>query len=602
MFYIVSFCWIQIISGLLVAITKRKYEMNVALSYIFGAFFLYIFAYFNKLNIGYYVLIGIAILSLVYLIYKSIKDKEFLKKFKKNYLTLGFIAFSLLLIYAYFLYANKGFENCDEFMHWGPMVEETFRLNGFYALPDSVLRVHKDYPPFFCMIETLWCLFGGEYKETYTYMGLVTFIWSLLMPLFKNLEFKNKGDYFKSFILLISIVFLGLTNSRTVTASDWAFIYNSIYVDWALGFFLAYSLYIVYIEKDWNIYSLIHICMCLSSLLLMKQMGAPFYLLTGLFIFIKIFFIDKKKEYIKYVVFFLIIPIAFYLSWKHVVSMYSISGQFNVSDINLNSILDIVRGTVSEESAKYRVEVFNTFIYQLASRPLYTNPVNMPFFLVVAIQTIIMCLFKKKENYCLAGVYLFGSVAYSFTLLILYLYSFSYEEALELASFDRYMNSYLLAGTTLCLSLAFNQIKKEISYVITLAVLLLFVECTDLYQLVPGYDNSTLFANVLIVDQQDFHNEPMDRNELSCVKTEFGWLDYYTYSEESVEELKEKLQQYDTVYIMSYDDNFFKAWVELGGSELIETNDLYSIEKEGESFSFVKQTMYLLQVVLYYFI
>lgn len=602
MFYIVSFLWVQVISAILVAITKRKYELNVALTYILGAFFLYIFTYFNKLRLGYYCLLGVAGLSLIYLIYKSIKDKEFFNRFKKNYFTLGFVAFSLLLVYAYFLYGNKGFENCDEFMHWGPMVEETLRLNGFYSLPESVLRTHKDYPPFFCMIESLWCLFGGGYKETFTYMGLVTFIWSLLMPLYKDLDIKNSKDYLKSILLLISIIFLGLINSRTVTASDWAFIYNSIYVDWALGFFLAYSLYIVYIEKDWNLVSLIHICLCLSSLLLMKQMGVPFYLLTGLFIFIKIVFIDKKKEYIKYVLFFLIIPIAWYLSWKHVVSLYSISGQFNVGDINLNSFLDIIKGTVQDEAFKYRSEVFTTFISQLIARPLYYYPAKMTFFLIVVIQTIIICLFKRKENYCLAGVYLFGSVAYSFTLLILYLYSFSYEEALELASFDRYMNSYLLAGTTLCLMLTFNQIKKSISYAITLAILLLFVEYNDLSHINPLANNGKLYTNVLIVDQQGFYNEPMDRNYLDGLRVNFDRLDYYTYDENNIGELKEKISQYGAIYIMSYDDEFLKAWIEISGIDYIETNDIYDIGVENNEIKFYKETMYLKQVILYYFI
>ena len=601
MFYLTSIFWMLSISSLLVLLTKRKFENVIPFSYIFGVLILYLFAYFNQLRLGYYVSLIIGLLSIIYIVYKSIKDVEFRDNFKSNYLTIGFVTYCILLIYAFILYHNKGFEACDEFMHWGTMVRETFRLNGFYSLPESILRTHKDYPPFFCLLETLWCLFAGSYKEPYLYMGLVSFMWSLFMPLFSKYDIKNKKDYIKSFLLLIAIVLFGLINSRTTTASDWAFMYNTIYVDWTLCIFLAFSLFLVYKEKEYNTVFYALLSLCLTTLLMMKQMGLPFYMLVMLFALIKVFFIDKKKDYIKSLIFLIIIPFLIYMTWKIVIKNYGIVGQFSVSDV-LKEILALIKGSgISEESA-YRIEVFHYFIKELFTRPLFLHPIKLSFFVVVLIQVFILCILKIKNNYYLAGVYLFGSIAYSFTMLMLYMFSFSYEEALELASFDRYMNSYLIAGFALCLMVASTKLIDIKQNLITIVVMLLFVEFDNFYQIIPSFTpTQTLFTNVLVVDKKNEGNDPIDRSDLSGVKIDITNEDYIDYSTINVEEFKEELSKYGAIYIISTDDNFLKMWKEADLDSDICDGSLYDVSYNENNLTVNKNYMYLNQVVFYYY-
>lgn len=601
MFYLTSTFWLLSISSLLIALTKKKFETIIPFTYIFGVFILYVFAYFNQLRLGYYVSLVIGLISVVYIAYKSLKDKEFKKEFLDKFLTTGLFAYLILLVYAFILYHNKGFEACDEFMHWGTMVRETFRLNGFYSLPESILRTHKDYPPFFCIVETLWCLFAGSYKEPYLYMGLVTFWWSLFMPLFSKYDIKEKKNYLKASLLLIAIVLFGLINSRTTTASDWAFMYNTIYVDWTLCIFLAFSLFLVYKEREYNTVFYVLLGTCLTTLLMMKQMGLPFYMLVLLYFVIKVLIIDKKKDYLKSIVLLVAVPFLIYLTWKLVIKRYGIVGQFNVGS-TLKEILTMIKGgSLSEESA-YRPIVFRYFIKELLTRPLFLHPIKLSFFMVAVIQVVIIFLLKHKYSNYLAGVYLFGSLAYSFTMLMLYMFSFSYEEALELASFDRYMNSYLIAGFALCLMLTTSKVIKIRDNLIIIVAVLLFVEFDNFYQIIPSIKpQQTLFTNVLVIDEENKGKDPIDRSDLSGVKIDITNGDYLDFSKMSTDELKQELSKYGAIYIISIDNDFKNIWKEADLNQDLSEGNLYDISTNDDGLVLNRNYMYLNQVVFYYY-
>ena len=194
MFYFLSLFWILSISGLLTIVFKRKFEMVCTISILFGALILYFFGFINHIRIGFYITFVFVLLFYAILI-KWIIKKEYDKliEFKDNYLGFGLIWFILFSIYCFVLYKYQGFSNCDEFTHWGPMLKETIRLDGFYSQTGSKLIMHKDYPPLFTLIETLYMGFNGfKFHEPYVYVALVTFMFSMFLPVLSNLCIKNK--------------------------------------------------------------------------------------------------------------------------------------------------------------------------------------------------------------------------------------------------------------------------------------------------------------------------------------------------------------------------------------------------------------------------
>ena len=167
-------------------------------------------------------------------------------------------------------------------------------------------------------------------------------------------------------------------------------------------------------------------------------MGLVFYIIVLLYAFIKVLFIDKKLDrrmLIKGIVFLIVLPILFYLSWKYVVKLYNISGQFQIGQLSIKEFFTIISGN-SEITWKY--EAFRNYCSNLIHRPLILHPFKMAYFtyVLVIILLINVIFWFKKEGFYLSGVYLIGSIGYAVAMLLLYTLAFDVDEAPYLASFD----------------------------------------------------------------------------------------------------------------------------------------------------------------------
>ena len=606
MFYFLSLFWILSISGLLTIVFKRKFEMVCTISILFGALILYFFGFVSHISWGFYFTF-VFVLFFYLIIGKWIikKEKEKLIEFKDNFFGFGVIWFILFAIYCFFLYKYTGFSNCDEFTHWGPMLKETIRLDGFYSMDESKLIMHKDYPPFFTLIEVLFMGFNGfKFHEPFVYVALQLFMFSMFLPTLSDLKLNKKIDWLKSIIFVASIILVGVTLDKTTTASDYAFVYNSIYVDWALALFCAYGLFMTYKEKEWGLFRFASLGLILVSFILMKQMGLVFYIIILLYAFIKVLFIDKKldkKMLIKGIVILIIVPILFYVSWKYIVSLYNIDGQFKIGELSIKEFFNIIQGN-TELTWKY--EAFRNYCSNLLHRPLKLHPFSMSYFEYVLLMLvfIVLIFWFKKDGFYIAGTYLIGSVGYGVAMLLLYTLAFTVDEAPYLASFDRYMVSYLYCGTCLVLMLALDKfcdyVVKEI---VVLAILCLFVEPKTLSHLVPNTCVKDDYRMTITVIEQFNFGVNFSREDLNGFRLKFDRLGYLDNSDESYEKLVSAIENEDGLFIIGYDDTIYNFWQKMGIEDYIFNEQYYKVDKESgevkitwDAYSFVHY------VILYY--
>ena len=605
MFYFLSLFWILSISGLLTIVFKRKFEMVCTISILFGALILYFFGFISHISWGFYFTF-VFVLLFYLIIGKWIikKEKEKLIEFKDNFFGFGVIWFILFAIYCFFLYKYTGFSNCDEFTHWGPMLKETIRLDGFYSMDESKLIMHKDYPPFFTLIEALFMGFNGfKFHEPFVYVALQLFMFSMFLPTLSDLKLNKKIDWLKSIIFVASIILVGVTLDKTTTASDYAFVYNSIYVDWALALFCAYGLFMTYKEKEWGLFRFASLGLILVSFILMKQMGLVFYIIILLYAFIKVLFIDKKldkKMLIKGIVILIIVPILFYVSWKYIVSLYNIDGQFKIGELSIKEFFNIIKGN-TELTWKY--EAFKNYCSNLLHRPLKLHPFSMSYFEYVLLMLVfIVLIFRfKKDGFYIAGTYLIGSIGYAVAMLLLYTLAFTVDEAPYLASFDRYMVSYLYCGTCLVLMLALDKfcdyVVKEI---VVLAILCLFVEPKTLSHLVPNTCVKDDYRMTITVIEQWGDNN-FEREDLNGFRLKFDHLGYLEDTEDNYDKLVDAIKNDDGLYIVGYDDIIYNFWQKMGIEDYIFNEQYYKVDKESDevkitwdAYSFVHY------VILYY--
>ncbi len=605
MYYILSLFWLLSISGLLTLVFNRKFEIVLTLSMILGTLTLYPFGYINHISYGYYLSWLFVLLFYILLICLFIKKRnDKLTEFKNNYFTYGLLYFIIFSIYSFFLYKYTGFGNCDEFTHWGPMLKETLRLDGFYTQDASRLIMHKDYPPFFTLLEVLFQGFNGfKFHEPFAYIALETFMFSMLLPVFSNLK---KKDWLKSLLIFISIVLVGLTLDKTETASDYAFVYNSIYVDWCLALFCAYGIYLTYKEEGWGLFRFSYLTLVCVTFILMKQMGLVFYLIILIYVFFKVTFIDKQldlKTILKGLFFLVVIPVLFYISWSYVVKLYQIDAQFKIGELSIKDCINIIKGN-APVGLEWKYTAFRNYCSNLLHRPLVLHPFKMSYFVYVALMMLIIFIaFRfKKDVYFLAGTYLIGSIGYSIAMMILYTLAFTIDEAPYLASFDRYMASYLYFGTTLTLMLVIDKFNNYIyQNMIILGLLCLFVEPKTLNHLeiktgVVDEDRMTIAC----IEQFNFGVD-FNRENLNGFRLKFDRLGFLDGGEEAYLKLVDALNRDDGLFIIGYDDFIYDYWQRMGIEDYLFNEQYYKLDKESgklkvswDAYSFVHY------VILYY--
>ena len=605
MYYILSLFWLLSISGLLTLVFNRKFEIVLTLSMILGTLTLYPFGYINHISYGYYLSWLFVLLFYILLICLFIKKRnDKLTEFKNNYFTYGLLYFIIFSIYSFFLYKYTGFGNCDEFTHWGPMLKETLRLDGFYTQDASRLIMHKDYPPFFTLLEVLFQGFNGfKFHEPFAYIALETFMFSMLLPVFSNLK---KKDLLKSLLIFISIVLVGLTLDKTETASDYAFVYNSIYVDWCLALFCAYGIYLTYKEEGWGLFRFSYLTLVCVTFILMKQMGLVFYLIIFIYVFFKVTFIDKQldlKTILKGLFFLVVIPVLFYISWSYVVKLYQIDAQFKIGELSIKDCINIIKGN-APVGLEWKYTAFRNYCSNLLHRPLVLHPFKMSYFVYVALMMLIIFIaFRfKKDVYFLAGTYLIGAIGYSIAMMILYTLAFTIDEAPYLASFDRYMASYLYFGTTLTLMLVIDKFNNYIyQNMIILGLLCLFVEPNTLNHLEVKTGVVDKDKLTIAVVEQFNEGVEFNRENLNGFRLKFDHLGFLDGGEEAYLKLVDALNKDDGLFIIGYDDYVYEYWKRMGIEDYIFNEQYYKLDKENDdlkvswdAYSFVHY------VILYY--
>lgn len=604
MFYILSLFWLLSINGLLTIVFNRKFEMVLTLSMILGTLMLYPFGYINHISYGYYLSWLFVLLFYVLLIYFFIKNKDKLIEFKNNYFTYGLLYFIIFSIYCFFLYKYTGFGNCDEFTHWGPMLKETLRLDGFYTQDASRLIMHKDYPPFFTLLEVLFQGFNGfKFHEPFAYIALETFMFSMLLPVFGNLK---KKDWLKSMLIFVSIVLVGLTLDKTETASDYAFVYNSIYVDWCLALFCTYGIYLTYKEEGWGLFRFVYLTLICVTFILMKQMGLVFYLIILIYAFFKVTFIDKQldlKMMLKGIIFLVVIPVLFYISWSYVVKLYQIDAQFKIGELSISDFFNIIKGN-APKGLEWKYTAFRNYCSNLLHRPLVLHPFKMSYFVYTGLMMLIIFIaFRfKKDAFFLAGTYLIGAIGYSIAMLILYTLAFTIDEAPYLASFDRYMTSYLYFGTTLTLMLVINKFNNYIyQNMIILGLLCLFVEPKTLYYLeIPTGVVDEEKMTIALIEQFN-NNVHFERENLNGFKLKFDHLGYLNNNEESFNKLVSALNEDDGLFVIGYDGIIDDFWQRLGIKDYVFNEQYYEINRESGNLEVIWSAYsFIHYVILYY--
>lgn len=608
MLYIITVLMILSLSLLLNYKFKVKLNYSFLVSTLSFSIILYLFGLFKALDIGVYFILIISLISFLYLIFLLIKKKIKIRDIF-NLPTFIFLIISFLL---YILLLNTHYSNWDEFAHWGPNLKAMLEYDTFWANQEWN-GTHIAYPPLIGLFEYLVCKINGGFNEGISYFAINIMILSALMIFIKDKKI-NFINVIKTLFLIFIIYTLMLS---------FKFYLTSIYIDFILGLMFFIALYLG-VKDDKEFSDKLLLVMLLFSLPLIKDAGLVLAGIVLLEIFIKEIFLkvikEKKisKDTIKKLlplIILLVVIFLGYLSFKIYCNINNIHVDFqhdanNISGFNLIDYLKSI--TYFKAPNDITKEIVGNFYTALNQKSIIVGIFDTAILIVSVMLIYLFVLFFKDKNKKNKDIYLTiiltlcgGFIIYSMFLLCIYIFALPTHEGLELASYTRYMSTFLIAFLLLILLHIFKE-GKMLYLIIFFLIILSSVNIVDYFDV---FTKKEISIDTSIIESGEYINDNLTEKDkvyivyqnndgsafnmlrflIAPVKTNLLWewslgepyneKDHFTLNL-SLDEwiLKLKEEDFNYIYLGHIDDKFKKQYGKLFDDEIKE--GLYKIKKD----------------------
>lgn len=602
---------------------KKTIEETLLPSFITKILLLYISGLFETFILGFWIIVIKNIIYMIYNVHQTIKKKENIKKV----ISVGNLIFTFLFVFFIWISDGRMISIWDEFTHWGLVVKNMFYLDNL-AIGGNSSVVATSYLSGTSIFQYFLMKIYGSFNEGLMYFGQNILMVSALLPIFKNYEHKSLKST-NVYLLLFIMLFL-----PSMSFDEY---FTSIYVDCMLGFAFTSLVYNYYtLEND--LFKKIVLGLNFIFLIFVKDFGIALALLCFAIILIDQLFIRNKFEFkikkiwdnIKYPLIYIILSAVIKVSWSIYVSNH-------VEAIARSSgLLDtVLKIPTYLKTDCWQHTVIVNFFKELFEGSLISFFTEISCVGVVIFFVLINSFVYKKDKtksieekrshkwltFALTG----GTICYAFALLCCYLGIFGEYEAVRLASFNRYMNSYTLPLILLSALFLFEKYRnKECLHHILLGYVLVIV--TSIYP--PVIYNLTINnienkTNTVAVRNEYLEAEKTIRKNVNidervyliatCSKglefwtlryvispiptnlEEIGWSigepyyegDVWTRRIEPDAWIKNLTENYEYVYLYKVEEQFETKYGKLFDHQ-IESNQLYKVDKKNAKLVFVE--------------
>ncbi|HEX3026266.1 MAG TPA: hypothetical protein VHR42_03440 [Clostridia bacterium] len=609
-----------VLSLLLSTVFRKKIEETLPVSMFLVIILIYAAGLTGHLNVGVYLVSILAVAAVVCLIVKLIRSRENLLR---SIRTPGLAIFLLLFVFSLFLQHGRVLVGWDEMSHWGLAAKNMFLLNNFGTGPDSNL-IFKDYPPAAAVFEYFCLKLNGGYSDSIVMMSYNLLAFSPLLIVFREVEWKQWKQIIIRLLVILALPLAFYCDYR-ISVADF---YTTIYVDPLLGILFGYMLYSWFSDKKDGFYTL-KLCCTLFVMTLLKAsgFGLALILLIIAALYQAMLYIRRRanhavpavaKKQVLQFIFMAVSVFAAEYSWKLVMASNHITKKFQTGNITLLTVINVLSG----KGEPYTREVIRRFLTALFTKPLIHIGMVLPVgtvLLTAAMAGLMILLVRTEKDQTVkyrlkvtgAALIVFEFL-YALSLLILYLFSFSQGEALALASFERYMNTYFLG---ISIFLAFRLVQAKHSAVnrkramIALAVGIMLMTnpisfLKDSVAALAGNRHSVQkmapYCHMALKLEQYARQDGIAKPGiyfLDSSSAEYDYLaaKYYvtpesinafgTWSEDSlrIQDLSSRFTpEYQYVYLFSVNDSFRNNFSQMfqGGKSSIQSGALYRVSRK----------------------
>lgn len=489
---------------------------------------LYLFGIFGHLQAGLIIFITSGVLLGIYAFTKTPLIKQRLSSLRANGIESFFYpAFAIPFLISYYLISNDYlFTGWDEFSFWATSTKVIYESNSLWGQNTPI--GFKHYPPAQQLFQYLFLSVAGWSEKTVLYAH--TFL--TLSALLYSASALIKSNLTRLFVFCSFCIFIYIIN----------YTFSNIYSDPLLGAVFASAL-ISTIKFDCRLPKFLLTILFTTVLILVKEIGLILaFVVFFTFISINIWSATTDKlNKISYSIGFLFFIFAVFESWQiylHHIGSHKAINPISLSDYFLNYDLERLNLTLAEFYRRLLKPGYLLFDNSL-EWGIYFSVLSTSCYLTSL--SVFICLANKNSALIKNLITLFtalflGFLVYLVFLLFSYLVFFSDYEGVRLASFERYISSYMLAWIIITLALLFRTIELHGKWIaIALSSLLLYLLL---------YSSPYYF-------KQDYRG----------IKTDIKFLPTRNQLQSRLNELKPYLKQSDRVYFIHQNSTGFEMYM-----------------------------------------
>lgn len=438
----------------------KRFEEILPITCMSISAILFIFGLFGKLKSGFYAVLISALLILIISLFNTFRHKDF-KRFAKNFFTPSFFLFAVLLVTLTYFYYGKLASAWDEFSHWVDSVKAMYQLDDFVTNKNSY-SMFKSYPPAMTLFEYFFTKLSSivhrnsDFEENRVYIAYQVFTLSFFFPLLKNFSPKRTLRY----IAVATVLFLTPLFFFNTFLSQ-------VYIDPFVAIMSGCAISAILLNDKFDVTFNIYIALTSFTLVLAKDVGFYFAIFVFICYAIRCFAFTQLSFTKK--VLFSITPLLTALLAK---VLWKIELLTSKTEVLFGGKIDLVEYSKifyfhgDSSYKKSSVENFKTAFFTgrhtIGDFDIKISYFNLAVILIFSL--IIICYLYKKTNNSkkqiglklIVTAVIVQTVMYIYSLGATYISNFSEYEAVNLASYQRYMNIAFLSAYIIAVSLLLN--------------------------------------------------------------------------------------------------------------------------------------------------
>jgi hypothetical protein len=467
-----------------------KWPIESSLLFVCSALIclLYFSGLLGCLHIAALTLLGVGVLLFLVGVFYQLRSGTIAQRISPGVLffVLSIIGFWLLTRSEY--YSN--FVPGDSFSHWGRVSKIIAGNDRLIISTDAVWL--QDYPPGMALFDYLFFQFSG-FSERLAMFSRGVFIFAAFSQLFSvTSKAFNRYAFFGVSIFIYSLIYFFHTGLHTLS------------VDLTVGVVFGIVLFGYLADRqNGRQASVIRLAPLVMLLPLIKLIGVLFS-----FVIISVVVCDilvgsvsgrKKSKLIFAALLLITLCILTYVSWNVHIKNMGIRKTFN-TEISVGEIAKAFNPASATERQKTTIDNFTRRVFF----PYLESQYKPYYWLAVCLSFLWLIWHMGKDDkfwmrFVPFVVLLGGYCAYLAVLLVLYMFSFGAYEGVRLASYERYVNTYLVGVLIVLFGVSLSQYyKKKRKKMVTIAFITI---C--LLVMHPGLNKALTDVKYAIRGQQD---------------------------------------------------------------------------------------------------